>query len=218
MACPKCGYNNLVAEDVCTAFEKQCNSLISYLLDSGNMRDIIAECISVTRRNNVHDTARADRWARIDKLLEEVCELLDENRKPPCTDLCITNTESYESLPDDALQLYELSLLEINGEQFYVFSELVAARDIKHASELGRERCRTWYFSDDEDDMEIIDMQETYSPDVFEFFGGWIRVRLDGVFETTFEEWVESQIEIKKVGEIPARLLPYQRAQEQNKD
>jgi len=89
MACPKCGFDQFDAEDVYMSFQSRSNELITYLLNSGDMEDIISRCISYADQvcdlarkrqygNQSNDTRTEDRWERVGELLWEASRLLAE--------------------------------------------------------------------------------------------------------------------------------------------
>lgn len=75
--------------------------------------------------------------------------------------------------------LYRLDFTEINGEQEYSHTELIAAGSLKEAEQIGRDYIQQWY---DDPDAEWLD------DDTYEFWGGQIQVRKIGVSETTLKD------------------------------
>ena len=100
------------------------------------------------------------------------------------------------------MKLYEVQATEYNGEQEYFQSQLLAARNIKHARQLARDYFRHWY-----DDGDKPQDHNTDTPDEFEFICGCIRLRIKSVAETTIDEWLKSQISLHSISELPDELM-----------
>lgn len=81
------------------------------------------------------------------------------------------------------MKLYEGEFTEHNGEQEYTHRVLVHARTMQSAEKKILKWMKHWY----EDDGV-----EPYEDRGWEFFGGQIIVSLDGVNETTKQEFMEN--------------------------
>ena len=101
-----------------------------------------------------------------------------------------------------ARKIYEVQATEYNGEQEYSQSELLAARNIKHARQIARDYFRQWY-----DDGDQLREHNTDNPDEFEFVGGCIRLRIKNVRKTTLNEWIKTQITLHSIAELPDKLI-----------
>ena len=99
------------------------------------------------------------------------------------------------------MKLYEVQATEYNGEQEYSQSKLLAARNIKHARQRARNYFRQWY-----DDGDKPRAHNADNPDEFEFLCGCIRVKIESVQETTFDEWIKTQIALHSIPELPDEL------------
>jgi len=100
------------------------------------------------------------------------------------------------------MKLFEYHTKEINGEQEYHNTHLIAAENIDKAWEIARSHALEWYPDNDEPEQH-----KTDDPDVFEFLGGCIMLKIQGVGEISFEEWIRSQITYHSITEIPDELL-----------
>ena len=100
------------------------------------------------------------------------------------------------------MKLYEVQATEYNGEQEYSQSELLAARNIKHARQIARDYFQQWY--DDGDEPQD---HNTDNSDEFEFVCGCIRLKIKSVQETTLDEWIKTQITLHSIPELPDELM-----------
>ena len=100
------------------------------------------------------------------------------------------------------MKLYEAQATEYNGEQEYSQSKLLAAENIDQAWQIARDYFRQWY--DDGDEPQD---HSTDNPDEFEFICGCIRLRIKSVQETTFDEWIKTQITLHSIPELPDELM-----------
>ena len=100
------------------------------------------------------------------------------------------------------MRLYEVQATEYNGEQEYSQSKLLAAENIDQARQIARDYFRQWY--DDGDEPE---QHNTNNPDEFEFICGCIRLRIQGLGETTLDEWIRTRIVLHSIGALPEELV-----------
>ncbi len=100
------------------------------------------------------------------------------------------------------MKLYEVQATEYNGEQEYSQSNLIAAKNIKHARQLARDYFGKWY-----DDGDKPRDHNTGDPDEFEFICGSIRISIKSVRQTTVDEWLKSQIALHSISELPDELM-----------
>ena len=100
------------------------------------------------------------------------------------------------------MKLYEVQATEYNGEQEYFQSKLLAAENIDHAWQIARDYFRQWY-----DDGDEPQEHDTDNPDEFEFINGCIRLRIQGLAETTLDEWIKTQIMLHSIGALPEDLI-----------
>ena len=96
------------------------------------------------------------------------------------------------------MKLYEVQATEYNGEQEYSQSKLLAAENIDQAWQIARDYFRQWY--DDGDEPEA---HNTDDPDEFKFVSGSISLEIDGITETTIEQWTEMQADLHSIGVLP---------------
>lgn len=99
------------------------------------------------------------------------------------------------------MKLYEVQATEYNGEQEYSQSKLLAAKNLGCARQIARKYFRQWYDDDDEPQMHNTD-----NPDEFEFMCGCIRVRIESIKEVTLDQWIETQIALHSISELPDEL------------
>ena len=90
--------------------------------------------------------------------------------------------------------LYGFRLEEKNGEQEYSHDLLVRAGKESDAWDKAQEYAMHWY---DDEDVEQI---KEHGYVEFCFFGGAIGVRIDQVYKTTKEEWLERQYQSALIG------------------
>lgn len=77
-------------------------------------------------------------------------------------------------------------LKEFNGEQEYGYDYIIKAKNLKEAEEVLRDYAKIFY---DDDDVEQID------DDMFNFFGGTIRVQVGCVSPTTKKQWLKENFQ-----------------------
>ncbi len=100
------------------------------------------------------------------------------------------------------MKLYEVQATEYNDEQEYSQSKLLAARNINHARQIARDYFRQWY-----DDGDKPRDHNTGNPDEFEFICGCIRLEIKSIQETTIDEWIDTQIALHSIPQLPDELM-----------
>jgi hypothetical protein len=89
--------------------------------------------------------------------------------------------------------LYEIELLEKNGEQEYSHSLLCQAESHTHALRIAQKYTKTFYSDED------FECTETADENLFIFMGGLITVRIESVKKTSKRAYIKKMLKLKTI-------------------